>query len=312
MNDRQAYSKVQSDGAITPKEGMMDMARAVWANSRHLEVIRVPESWEMTKGEGVTIAVLDSGVDRMHPDLKESVVGVFDTTGGDGSDSTGHGTHCIGLIAAQQGTDGVTGVSPDAKIVSIKVIDKNNHGSVTMLRDGLRKAIDMNVDIINLSLGTKTHPGPDVELLLDEAEEKGILVVAASGNESGPVMFPARFDNVIAVSGIDEKGIRSDFSNYGIENLVCAPSVALVSTFPGNRYAKMSGTSMAAAVITGILSLGISILKNQKSGNIRSRELILDLLPTVSNDSGDPGRDVFYGWGVLDSTRFCRNVSNGL
>lgn len=288
----------------------MDMQKAVWANSRHLTVIGAPEAWKMTEGEGVRVAVLDSGVDSDHPDLQGALEAVYDMTGGDGEDTSGHGTHCTGLIAAQKNTDGVTGVSPGAKVISIKVMGKNNHGTVHMLRDGLRKAIDLDVDIINLSLGTKTHPGPEIELLLDEAEEKGIVVVAASGNENGPVLFPARFDNVVSVSGIDDNGGKASFSNHGIENVICAPAVELVSTFTKGRYAKMSGTSMAAPVISGVFALGISILKKQKMGKVEIRKKILGHMSHAANDLGASGKDAYFGWGVLNSTRFCRILSN--
>lgn len=310
MEYRQAYSEVKGNGTEALQESIMEKSKAVWSNSRHLSVIGAPEAWAMTEGEGVVVAVLDSGVDSDHQDLKGALLAQYDVTGGNGEDTTGHGTHCIGLISAQKNSDGVTGVSPGAKVISIKVMDKNNHGTVDMLRDGLKLAIALDVDIINLSLGTKTHPGPEVELLLDEAEAKGIVVVAASGNENGPVLFPARFDNVIAVSGIDEAGMKANFSNFGIENVVCAPAVGLVSTFTNGRYAKMSGTSMAAPVITGVLTLGISILKRKNKGKMEIRKKILGLLPHVSKDIGSPGKDEFFGWGILDSTRFCRILSN--
>ena len=309
MEDRQAYSKVEGNTSAL-SEGVMEMKQAVWANSRHLGAIGAVDAWEMTEGEGVRIAILDSGVDSDHPDLQGALEGVYDMTGGNGEDSTGHGTHCVGLVSAQKNTDGVTGVAPRAKVISIKVMGKDNHGTVHMLRDGLRKAIDLDVDIINLSLGTKTHPGPEVELLLDEAEEKGILVVAASGNENGPVLFPARFDNVVAVSGIDEAGMKADFSNYGIENVICAPAVGLVSTFTNGRYAKMSGTSMAAPVIAGVFALGISILKKKNKGKMYTRKKILGLMPHVTSDLGMPGKDDYFGWGIIDSTKFCRILSN--
>lgn len=307
---RQAFSDTMGSGSIVANTtDLTDKNRAVWENSRHLEVIRVPWAWDLTKGKGVVTAVLDSGVCTWHPDLDGGIKGAYDMSGTTVEDETGHGTHCVGLIVAQENTSGVTGVAPESEVISIKVMGQGNNGSVDMLRDGLRLAIDLDVDIINLSLGTKTHPGAEVELLLDEAEEKGIIVVAASGNENGPVLFPARFDSVIAVSGIDEGNNKATFSNFGIENMISAPAVHLASTFKDGKYARMSGTSMAAPVISGIIALGVAILKGKNIEKTEIRTSVLSHLEECSTDLGDPGRDELFGWGVLNADRFCRILS---
>ncbi|MGF0347749.1 S8 family peptidase [Rhodococcus sp. IEGM1300] len=307
---RQAFPDTMGNGSVIAQSELTDKSKAVWENSRHLEVIRVPEVWKTTKGEGVVTAVLDSGVCTWHPDLVGGLSASYDVSGTTPEDVSGHGSHCVGLIVAQENTDGVTGVAPGSKVISIKVMNNGNNGSVDMLRDGLRLAIDLEVDIINLSLGTRTHPGAEVELLLDEAAEKGIVVVAASGNENGPVLFPARFDNVIAVSGIDDGNRKASFSNFGIENLICAPAVQLASTFKDGKYARMSGTSMAAPVISGIIALGIATLKGKGIQKREIRELVLGHLHYAVTDLGDPGRDAYYGWGVLKADSFCRILSN--
>lgn len=283
--------------------GVAPKREATYANSKHLDEINAPEAWKTTMGEGVRIALLDSGVCYYHPDLKDNVEAFYDMTNTTIEDETGHGSHCAGIMIAAHNTDGVTGVAPEAKIISFKVIGQKNEGTIDAVNLALRRAIDMNVDIINMSLGLVRHPGAEMELLIKEAHEKGIIMVAASGNQNSRVLYPARFDEVIAVSGIDEMEHRAKFSNYGVENEVCAPSVKIASTYKNGMYALLSGTSMAAPMISAACALYISAEGYHPKNSNRLKTLMVDLRASTK-DLGSMGKDDYYGWGMIDIRHF--------
>lgn len=286
---------------LTPKQ------EATYKNSKHLELINAPKAWEYSMGEGVTIALLDSGVDLDHEDLAENIIGFADMTNTTLEDVTGHGTHCAGIMVARHDSDGITGVAPKASLYSYKVIGQQNEGTIESVNRALRDAIDREVDIINMSLGLARHPGPEMELLILEAHEKGIIMVAASGNQNARVLYPARFDQVIAVSGVDEMLHREKFSNYGVENEICAPATNIASTYKDGLYATMSGTSMAAPMISGAIALYLAVIKKQFDKKMGLKNLIQDL-ENSAKDLGQAGKDDFYGWGVLDVERFVSNA----
>lgn len=284
----------------------------------------------------VVIAVLDSGVDLDHPDLAGSLVPGYDYVNNDGtpSDDNGHGTHVAGIAAAVSNNGiGIGGVAGGAKIMPLKVLDDRGQGESGDLIEAIYDAIDNGADLINLSLGIDGY-----SQLLDEAVASafnaGVLVVAASGNESNhwvgneygnldfpddsehevryaqPVSNPAASPYALAVGALDYYPetdlIVADFSNIGPELDIVAPGVQIYSTYPDNAYANDSGTSMATPFVTGvaarILAADPSLLA--LNDGLRSSRLF-SIITETANDLGDAGYDPYYGYGnVLVGSAF--------
>ncbi len=248
-------------------------------------------AWEKTKGsKEVVIAVIDTGVDYTHPDIKDNMWvntkeipdnGIDDDGNGfiddiygydfvnddsDPMDDNDHGTHCSGTIGASHNSIGVAGVMGNVKIMALKFLSGRGGGTL----DGAVRAIDyateMGVDVMSNSWGG----GGRSQILLDaikRAEEKGIIFVAAAGNESNnndrfpsyPASYGLDAQNVISVAAMDIEGDGASFTNYGVKSVhVTAPGVNIVSTTPGGRYKSFSGTSMATPHVSGVVGLLLS------------------------------------------------------
>ncbi|MEB3211323.1 MAG: S8 family serine peptidase [Leptolyngbyaceae bacterium] len=250
-----------------------------------VERINARDVWEQgTTGKGVTVAVLDSGVDFTHIDLDDNIWinsdeipgnGIdddgngyiddrlgWDFVDGDGRpmDLEGHGTHVAGTIAAERNGFGVTGVAPDAAIMAVRVLDEEGQGFVSDIVRGLYYAINNGADVINLSLGGNS-PTPEIRTAIRDAFNLGIPVIMAAGNEGRSVpSFPAQFAAQwgIAVGASDRTDRFANFSNQaGFTPLdyVVAPGVSIPSTLPGDRYGLLSGTSMATPHVAGTVAL---------------------------------------------------------
>jgi len=266
----------------------------------NLNAIGAPEAWAAGHtGQGVTVAVIDTGVDLDHPDLVSNLFvnpgeipgnGVDDDANGfvddvhgydfadrdaNPDDESGHGTHVGGTIAATRNGYGATGVAPDATILPVRVLGTNGSGSTNDVAAGIRYAADLGADIINLSLGGGYSRAIDVAI--DYAHSLGALIVAAAGNESAAVpSFPARFSasesNVISVGATSSSATLAGFSNdVGGSRAVQvdAPGVGIFSTYVGGRYATLSGTSMASPHVAGLAALMLSSNPSLTSPEIR-------------------------------------------
>ena len=237
-----------------------------------VEIIQAPEIWKDTKGKGITVAVLDTGCNTDHPDLKDRIIGGYNfTTDDDGDplrfeDYNGHGTHVSGTIAASLDNGGVTGVAPEANLLILKVLDENGSGQYDWIIQALKYAIDQKVDIISMSLG-----GPsDVQELHDviiEAVNQDILIVCAAGNEgdgqdsTDERGYPGCYNEVISVGAVNLELEPSGFSNSNNEVDVVAPGEKVTSTYLNGTYATLSGTSMATPHVSGALAL-LKVLSN--------------------------------------------------
>ncbi|MEH7418858.1 S8 family peptidase [Neobacillus drentensis] len=238
-----------------------------------VEMIQAPKVWEKTKGEGMTIAILDTGCDLSHPDLKERVIGGRNFTKDDQGnqevyrDYNGHGTHVAGTMAAMQNQQGVVGVAPKANLLIIKVLDKNGSGQYEWIINGINYAIEQKVDIISMSLGGPEDV-PELHKAIQKAVEQNILVVCAAGNEgdgrdtTNEFDYPGSYNEVISVGAIGLDRNISDFTNSNNEVDLVAPGEAILSTYLNGKYATLSGTSMATPHVSGALAL-IKVLANQ-------------------------------------------------
>jgi len=260
-------------------------------------------------GKNVKVAIMDSGIDTEHRDLlvKDGFCSLAPdcSTGIPYDDNNGHGTHVAGVIAALANDTGIVGIAPNVDLYSIKVLNDLGAGTTGSIIRGIEWAIQKQVDIINLSI-TSTTDDPLIKKALQAAYDKGILLVGAAGNqgskEKNSVTFPAKYDTVIAVSAINGDLTPYSQSSYGPEVEIAGPGVNIFSTYPSewdfidgklDGYAFLSGTSMAAPHVTGVLA----ILKERFPAMTHVE--IRNLLGGLSKDLGDPGRDSTYGVGFL-------------
>lgn len=270
-------------------------------------------------GTGVKIAVLDTGIDFNHPDLKDNfIVGVSfaqDTSGNiinpDGLDdsSDSHGTHVSGVIAAEKNNIGVVGVAPNASIYAVKVLDGAGSGMASWIIAGIEWAVTNKMNIVTMSITCTPNPVfPDecdsiaLRDTVNKAYSAGLLLVAAGGNTNGGIVtYPAAYDSVIAVSATDANDQIAGFSAIGPKIELAAPGVDIYSTVQGGGYAFLSGTSMAAPHVTGVAALIYSsnftdVNGDGKKNNIDVRELL-----HKAKDLGIAGIDDKFGYGLVDA-----------
>lgn len=264
--------------------------------------------WTVTKGEGIRVAILDTGISD-HTDLitawkKDNAINCSsDPTWED--KGSGHGTHVAGIIAGSDNDFGVVGVAPNCEIIPIKVLDDSGAGNYESIEKGLKNAINMNVDIINMSLGSSTAPPESLHDLIRQAVAQGIVIVAAAGNDAHAVNYPARYDEVIAVAALDQNGCLATFTSKDETVDIVAPGVDIYSTYLHNEYCKMSGTSQASPFVAGICALIKSALKNlnlmQEFGNQFCQAdmmVALQNICSMQNAVVDPGEEKNWGPGV--------------
>lgn len=269
-----------------------------------LKLFGIPQIWARTKGEGVRVAVLDTGASLDHPDLKGQIVAAKDFTrsASGPNDPHGHGTHCCGVIAAAENDTGVVGVAPKAKLLVGKVLGDNGSGGSAGIAAGIRWAVDNGADLISMSLGSGS-PDPTIHAAVKYAASKGVFLIAAAGNE-GPydntVGYPGGFPECVCVAAIDQAKRIAKFSSRGGEVDVAAPGVDILSSYPPKNYARLSGTSMATPFVAGVVAL---LLAKQKAGGKKTIKTVDDLLAAIkktSVDAGQQGHDTQFGWGLIN------------
>ena len=267
----------------------------------------VPAAWQLSRGEGVTVAVLDTGVDREHADLVTQFASdPADFTGSPWGpdDRQGHGTHCAGIIAATDNAQGVVGVAPMAKLLVGKVLGDDGSGLGDWVAAGIDWARANKADVISMSLGSPA-PDPRIKAAIGRAVAAGVFVVTAAGN-SGPhnadIDYPGRFDGTLAIASINRDGNLSSFSSRGPQVDFAAPGEQILSTFPGGRYARLSGTSMATPFVAGIVALLISAHKkvgDQAMTPLKTHEQLVEHLRRYARDAGPAGPDQGFGFGII-------------
>lgn len=282
--------------------------------------IGAQQAWSVSRGAGVKVAVIDTGIDRDHPDLIGNLAGGVnfvkrssgpswkapDATAWD--DNHGHGTHVAGTIAAKDNTTGVVGVAPDARVYGVKVLASDGSGYVSDIISGIEWSVANNIDVINMSLGLSSHVQA-LQDAVDAAYRADVLIVAAAGNvgdgygATNEVSYPAKYDSVIAVAATDSTDKIAYFSSDGAEVELAAPGVDVVSTLMGGGYGAMNGTSMATPHVAGVaaaMRAGTTAADTDGNGSVSASEVRL-YLRTTADDLGTTGQDVFYGYGLIDA-----------
>ncbi|MFE2285876.1 type VII secretion-associated serine protease mycosin [Streptomyces sp. NPDC059443] len=281
-----------------------------------LMALRAEEAWGTTRGNGVTVAVLDTGVDSTHPDLAGQVLDGTDLVGmgaGRGDRAWArHGTAMAGIIAGHgHGPNrraGVLGIAPQAKILPVRVILEEGDPGRAKARDskggalaeGIRWAADHGADVINLSLGddsSSAHHEAGEDEAVQYALAKGVVVVASAGNggEQGDhASYPAAYPGVIAVAAVDRNGKKASFSTRSWYATVSAPGVDVVIADPDRSYYEGWGTSAASAFVSGAVALVRSAHPGLSPAQIKK------LLESTASDSPAGGRDDSRGFGLVD------------
>ncbi|MFG3021079.1 type VII secretion-associated serine protease mycosin [Streptomyces sp. NPDC048254] len=291
-------------------------ADSIRAQQWGLSALHLDEAWRTTKGKGVTVAVLDTGVESDHPDLVGNVLTAKDMIGFGARPGertwARHGTAMAGIIAGHGhgiGNDeGVMGVAPEAKILPVRVILEDGDSARgkarstrgNALAEGIRWAADHGADVINLSLGDDSdsaHPEPSEDEAIQYALKKDVVVVASAGNggdKGDHISYPAAYPGVIAATAVDKFGTRAAFSTRRWYATVSAPGVDIVIADPDHKYYEGWGTSAASAFVSG----AVALIKAAHPGLTPAQ--VKKLLEDTARDAPSGGRDDSRGFGMID------------
>jgi subtilisin family serine protease len=267
--------------------------------------VDAPDAWASTRGAGVSVAILDTGIALDHPDLAGQVVGGINTivSGASYADDHGHGTHVAGTIAAVDNSIGVVGVAPQVSLLAVKVLNASGIGYLSDIIEGLQWCVAnkgaYNIRVVNMSLGG--GGAISYQEAIRATTNAGILIVAAAGNDGPPVAggstvkYPAAYPEAVAVSATDSQNVIAYFSSYGPEVDVAAPGVSIPSTYLNDAYTNMSGTSMATPHVAGVAALVAALHPAYSVAQVRAA------IEGSALDLGAAGLDPVYGWGLAQA-----------
>lgn len=306
----EASSSVQAtalDAAVAPTPMTTDTGDPLHGQQWSDSATPYSPTWGCGQGAGVAIAVVDTGVDRTHPDLAgratsggASLNGAASVTAGEGSvDPHGHGTHVAGIAAATAGNGvGTSGVAPLATIIPVRVLGPSGGGWSSDVAAGITWAVDAGAEVINLSLGAASQSNAMTNAIT-YAKANGVVVVAAAGNggAQGASNYPAADNRTLAVASIDPSRNTSGFSTHGSYVDIAAPGSAILSTLPGGTYGYKSGTSMATPFVSGVAALLIGTYGSLAPDALANR------LTSTADDAGAPGVDPAFGHGIINPVR---------
>jgi subtilisin len=296
-----------------------DVATAQEAKQKagwEITAFNLTNTWSLTQGDGVVVAVLDTGCDLNHEDLKGNILEGknFVERNLPPFDENGHGSHISGTICALNNDIGVVGVAPKAKVMPVKVLDNKGAGNLEVVAEGIRWSADQGVDFIVMSLGSPT-PTPVIHDAIKYASSKGVVVWCAAGNagKTRQIFYPAAYPEVIGIGAIDEKLNRANFSCTGPDLDFLAPGVSILSTVPENWYAILSGTSMSTPFAAGIGCLLLSHKRKINLGiNLNKAQDYIDVLRNYTIPTSDPkfaNQKFLEGFGIIDPRKITEWMS---
>lgn len=269
------------------------------------KLVGLPEAWQRTQGEGIRVAVLDTGCDSEHPDLDGAIVAARDFSNSrfGVSDIHGHGTHCASVIGARANGRGIRGGAPACQLLIGKVLGDSGAGSDLAVAAGIDWSVDQGAHVISMSLGSP-RPGNVIRASIERAKAAGRFVVCAAGNDgqSNSVNFPGRWPETIAVSAINEQRRIARYASRGPEVDVAAPGSNILGAAPGGGYVRMSGTSMATPLVAAVVALTLARHRELGSASKTPINSVHDLrseLAQTAQDLGTPGKDDAFGFGLI-------------
>ncbi len=307
-------------GVIAPEKTLCSIAPGIQWN---LIDIGADKAWDYTQGRSnIVVAVIDSGIDFSHPDLTnqswinpneipkngldddnngyiDDIVG-WDFRGSDNDPSPGHehGTFVAGLLAADDDDDICVGVAPNIRLMALRFLNDENRfggGDWEMFIEALDYAVDNGARIIHLSIQADGIPPESFHKAIKRAYENEVILVSVTGNSKDDVTYPGKYSEVVAVSATTRAREIALFSSTGDQNEICAPGADVNSTYPGKMEPQIgSGTSFAAPLVSGAISLILSL------NNSLSIETVRSILHETSTDLGTSGKDPVFGYGLLN------------
>ncbi len=267
-----------------------------YAEQYYLEQINAQAAWQEEYEREIIIAVLDTGIDHNHPDLVGRVLPGYNILNNQATamDDNGHGTNVAGIIAA--GTNnkiGISGIVSNVKLMPVKILDALGKSDSFYVGQGIRYAADHGANLIVIASGESVYT-PFIAEAVDYAYEKGVLIIAAAGNKSLEINYPAALPNVIGVGAVDRKDRHLDYSNYGQQIDVVAPAESIYTTHLNNSYTTTSGTSVAAPQVAALAA----VLMQQNPG-LTLKETS-DIIRFSADDVGELGWDEKTGYGRIN------------
>lgn len=285
LGENEKVSGIETDVPVKMFDDTVD-----WGIGR----VGADKVWESGSGNGITVAIVDTGIQISHPDLSSNVTPGYDFVNNDTSavDDNGHGTHVAGIVASAMNGVGNVGSSYSASLMPIKVLNESGYGYLSDVAKGIYYAADNGARIINMSLGTD-YDSDTLKEAVQYAANKGVLLVGAAGNSYGaPCSYPAAYSSVICVVATDQDNKLAGFSNVGGE--LAAPGVSNYSTYVNSSYTKLSGTSMASPHVAGSAALIMSVCTDCSSSEAR------EILRNTATDLGTVDYDIIFGYGLVN------------
>ncbi len=280
-----------------------------------VKMVGAPLEWGETKGESVRVGIIDTGVDPNHPDLKNRIVKMRNFVDPDPDtmcDENGHGTHVAGIVAASLNHFGVVGVAPGCDLYIAKAFLPDGNADGEAIRNALIWLMDEQVHVINMSFASKDYD-PSYHAQIMEAYHRGITLVCAAGNNGSlpgdTIGYPAKFEECISVTAVDITKRRAKYSSRGRRADIAAAGTDILSCYPGGKFARLSGTSMATPIIAGSAALLHKKAYNRMQRYLTPEEMRL-VLSIYTEDLGGFGHDVEYGNGLFSFGRLNKMSDN--
>jgi subtilisin family serine protease len=276
-------------GLIIPSETAEEQARD-GNKDWNMRLIGAPYAWDSNAtGSGVKLGIIDTGIDYNHPCLKDNVKGGYNFVNDskDPFDDNGHGTHCGGIAAAySSGEYDLIGVAPKTDLYALKVLSASGGGRTSSIIAAIDWAVSNGLQILSMSLGSR-FPSSAMHEALIAAHERGLILVAAAGNEIIGPGFPAFYREVVSVAAVDKNKKPASFTNRDPGVDIAAPGVNVYSSVPGGKFAAYSGTSMACPHVSGVFA---SILGERRMDNTEAENLLYDTAEDIRRHSFEVGR----------------------
>jgi len=302
-----AESNFLAQALFTPNDPL-------YSNQWGLKKINATQAWDESQGGAGPVAVIDTGVSASHPDLKGQVLAgynfVSDNT--NTNDDHGHGTHVSGIVSAVTNNSlGVSSIGFKGTILPVKVLSSSGSGTYSDVASGIVYAADHGAKIINLSLGGPSY-SQTLQNAVTYAVNKGSFVIAAAGNSgSSTPLYPAACKGALAITASDSSDNLASFSSYGQNAFVAAPGVNITSTYPGDTYKGMSGTSMATPHVAGLFELAYAYMSSTEKSF--TNQQFLDLIGKSAEDVGSypynsDGWNQYFGYGRINAYKLIEEI----